>query len=81
MPSHQWLDYIGISSNTATSNLCFLDDSIGTTSDAHALGSRVRTPGHSCDCVELCFCDRLDVLNEQALSMIEEGEEILGGGK
>lgn len=93
MPNqHYLLDLVTALSSSASGSLCFLDyaicispldleysyggkvDKVGR---ERIYVSKVEREGKDCECEELCFCARLDVLNERVLGLVGEGRRCL----
>ena len=93
MPSPYLLDLVSALSSSASSSLCIFDDAFDTGpgpfkfDDISPGGYRhvrevakvhtVEKVPKGCECQELCFCARLDVLNKRALRLVEEGRRCL----
>lgn len=85
MPNHHLLSLVSALSSSASTSLCFFDDAFEDSSGdfdngtgVYALVDTVEKEQKGCECMELCFCARLDVLNERAMGLLEEGRRCLG---
>ena len=94
MPNHHLLSLVSALSSSASTSLCIFDDAFdiypGEYSEVDPREYRhvrevkkmreveIVKQEKRCECMELCFCARLDVLNERAVGLVEEGRRCLG---